>query len=256
MKPPLIVIGSLEKEPSMDYTAGLRNMSVPMGLFKQLSLYYDVEYLDTVGLNYKECGISKILGNRRGTVFVIQNDINFRKDVEGIKIIYLHIDDKPSLNASDVELAYYIYWAPGCEAYKINENQEIIQPFCFIDYFNPDREKDILLSNIPRDVPFEEYKDLMERSKFTIINAYNWLSKRTLEAIACKTIPIVVTGTPEMYRHFGLKDNWISLLSSPDMNQDQYDRDASYKWLKNNHTAKIRVEQMKRGIDNIMNGNT
>lgn len=255
-KKDLIVIGTFEKEPDMDYTAGLRDMSLPVGLATHLSKYYNVRYFDTSQLDYKECGISKLIGNARGTALIIQNNISFRIDVTDLKIIYLHIDGMSSINANSIDFAFYIFNAPGRHDYKVCENQKTILPFAFVDYFNPDREKDILMSNIPRDVPFEEYKDIMERSQFTIIESYGYISKRAMEALACKTIPIIVSNNPGIYHRYGFEDDFCTFKTSPDMNKNHYNIEKGYLWIKNNHTAFHRVKAMIPYIDKIMNTNT
>jgi len=256
IKKDLMVVGTFEKEPQMDYTAGLRDMSLPVGLATHLSKYYNVKYFDTSQLDYKECGISKLIGNSRGTSLIVQNNINFRIDVTDLKVIYLHIDGVPSINANYIDLAFYIFNAPGRHDYKVCENQKTILPFAFIDYFNPDREKDILMSNIPRDVPFEEYKDTMERSQFTLIEADCYISKRAMEALACKTIPIIVTKAPELYYRFGFELDFCSFSDTPDIDKNHYNIEKGYLWIKNNHTAFHRVKAMIPHINRIMNKNT
>jgi len=83
--------------------------------------------------------------------------------------------------------------------------------------YNPDREKDILIADIPwLPLPFKEYVDRLERSQHLIImqryHDIDCFTARTIEAMACKTIPIIFykdPNTKKMYESIGI-DNTVA----------------------------------------------
>lgn len=92
--------------------------------------------------------------------------------------------------------------------------EHIIASAIALYLYNPDREKDILLADIPwLPLPFKEYVDRLERAQHLIImqryHDIDCFTARTMEAMACKTIPIIFyrdPGTKKMYESIGINE--------------------------------------------------
>lgn len=236
-------------EPETTKCSGLRDISIPIGLAHQLHEYFgSIRRCNAAKFPYEECGISKLIGNTPQNLFIVQNNVFFKMDVSGCKVIYFHIDGTQSFHPNEIDFAIYLFNALGKHAYKVAENQKVILPFASMNFFNPSRTKNINLSDISRDVSHGEYKDILERSDFTIVNAPNWISKRALEALACKTVPIILTNTPEMYYRMGFQDDFCKLMKPTDLNpttiKEDFDLEKGYNWVKQYHSAKVRVKQL------------
>lgn len=127
--------------------------------------------------------------------------------------------------------------------------------------YNPNRKKDILISDIEywNTMGFETYIDILERSKFHIVKAFS-ISVRTLEALACKTIPIIFYTTDDLrlsYEEMGIDDgmvifiqmaNWSNTLLIPDYDTEMACR--GYDFCINNLTIKNRAKQILEVIEN------
>lgn len=236
-------------EPKEVPCAGLKDISIPIGIALHLREDFgNIKCLDVTTFPLRECGISKLVGNKAQNILIIQNSTFFNIDVSGCKIFYFHIDGTQSIHPNKIDFAFYLFNALGKHAYKVADNQRVLLPFANIGYFDPNREKEFYFSHITRDISYEEYKDKMERSEFLIVEASNWISKRALEALACKTIPIIITDVPEMYYRMGFKDEFCGLISSykdiERVMKREYDINKGYEWLKKYHSAKVRIKQM------------
>ena len=204
--------------------------------------------LDVAQITREECGISKIIGNTPKNLLIIQNNVFFRLDVPGSVIFYFHIDGAQSFHPNQINFAFYLFNALGVHDYEVAENQKTLIPFVEMNEYNPNRKKDIKFSNISRDIPFDDYKDQLERSEFTIIRASIWLSKRALASLASRTIPLIITEVPEMYYRMGYQDDFCALIASPqqipEVLKRNYNRDKGYEWVKKYHSAEVRVKSM------------
>lgn len=241
--------------------SGFRDCSIPNAIADGLEQYYDVERLDLSKIPSKECGISRVIGNdypRGHLFFIIQNHITMRIDIPDPKIIYFHIDDNPNINSKDVKYVVKIWIAAGKFDYKLREGfQYDILPFIDPDHFNPNREKDLMVSDVSRDLPYAEYKDLMERSCYLIVHAHHWLSKRVFQAAACRTIPIVVTRfKKDCYEYRGITDE-VALFRLPGQipklptECDKEMADRTYNWVLNNHTIEHRLGKLVEIVEKV-----
>lgn len=126
--------------------------------------------------------------------------------------------------------------------------------------YNPYRMKDIVISDIPswHHWEFEQYRDILERSQYHLVKAYS-VSVRTLEALACKTIPIIFytmdqtrlayeyMGIDESMVHFVKFANWQHLLQINGYDKEMAER--GYHFCLNNLTIKNRAQQIMRVIE-------
>lgn len=226
------------------------NPSIPIGMATELKKYFNVTLYNLDGFDSRECGISRLIGNTPANLFIIQNIVNFRIDVPKCRVFYFHIDGAQSLNPSQIDMGFYLFNAVGKHSYKVSEKQKTLLPFVDMKAFDCTREKNIHLSYIPRDRPFSEYKDILERSRFTLIHAPIWVSKRMLEAIACRTVPIIRTDVPHFYYRMGW-DNSFGYLTTSDAKivpskimAQPYNIDKAFEWTSKHHSVEKRVAQM------------
>jgi hypothetical protein len=244
------IVGNFKTDyMNKDPRSGLRDYSIPFGFSHHLQEYFDIKCYDVSSMEPENCGIRRLVSTEcPKNLFIVQNHVDFIIDVPERNIFYLHIDGTQSVHPNQITFAFYIFNALGKHFYKVNERQLILLPFADMSSFNPNREKDIHFSNIPRGVSFEEYKDVLERSKFTLVSAYYGISKRVPEAFACKTIPIVMTNEPEMQRRY-CKDHVIviSYDGEPHQHAEDYTEERvnkAYEFLKENHSLKQRIKKM------------
>lgn len=127
--------------------------------------------------------------------------------------------------------------------------------------YNPDREKDIIMSDIESwyTMGFERYRDILERSQYHMVKAYS-ISVRTLEALACKTIPIIIYVMPELkkaYEEMGIDDSMVVFTQIANWQQTKlimaYDENMAekgYDFCINNLTIKNRAQQILEVIEN------
>ncbi|MFW9875044.1 MAG: hypothetical protein ACFFG0_18215 [Candidatus Thorarchaeota archaeon] len=118
----------------------------------------------------------------------------------------------------------------------------------------PANEKDIFISDISRDkkkVPYVDYLDILKRSQHTIIKPGN-ISVRALEALALKTIPIIIADKDLRFRYrnlgFNDLDNCYFITIEPTMetleiqNYNEEKANNGYEFVRKNHTWKNRAQ--------------
>lgn len=244
------IVGNFKADyMSNDLRSGLRDYSIPFGLASHLVEYFGIRCYDVSSIPEMNCGIRRLVSTDcPKNLFIVQNPIDFIIDVPERNIFYLHIDGTQSIHPNQITFAFYLFNAIGVHYYTVCEKQLTILPFADMSSFNPNKEKDIHFSDIPRSLPFDEYKDILERSKFTLVNAEHGISKRVPEALACKTIPIVITFVPEMQRRYcGEHVTVISYDGDPHQKAKGYTKERvnkAYEFLKENHSLKKRIKKM------------
>ena len=262
--PNLTIVGNFKEYEDKGFSgniySGLRDPSIPNAIADALEVYYDLDRIDLSKIPAKDCGISRVVGKdypRGHLFFIVQNHINFRIDIPDPKIIYFHIDGAASLNHSCINYVIKIWCAPGKADYNLIERQYDMLPFVDPSHFNPNREKDLMVSDISTDIPYAEYKDLLERSCYLIVHAHHWLSKRPFQAAACRTIPIIVTRFKKgCYVDRGITDD-IALFRTPghitnlprEYNEEMANR--TYNWVLNNHTIEHRVGKLIQIVEKV-----
>lgn len=245
----LAIVGNFKGDFIIDDArSGLRDSSITFGLADHLKQYFNVKCYDASTFT-KDCGISRLIGSKPNrNIFIIQNHINFIIDGPKANVFYLHIDGAQSIHPNFITFAFYLFNAIGRHDYKICEKQINILPFANVNSFNPTREKDLHFSDIPREVTFEEYRDILERSEFTLVKTELGLSKRVPEAFACKTIPIIMTKALGMQKLYS-RDHAPIIPYGGNISQAAKDYtqervDKAYEFLLKNHTLKLRVKKM------------
>ena len=116
----------------------------------------------------------------------------------------------------------------------------IIFPSIDLARYDIDVEKDLLLSDqqwSPQ--KFDDYINIVERSQHTIIfqrvHETDCITTRVLEAMACKTIPIIFYKTPDLIKLYGLmgigKDNAYFVCTREPFNLEikEYDKEMAQR---------------------------
>lgn len=119
--------------------------------------------------------------------------------------------------------------------------------------YNPNREKDILLLDVPwLPLPFEVYLERLERAQHMIImqryHNIDCFTVRTIEAMACKTIPIIFYSDPatkELYESIGVTKEvayFVSVDKYTDLQIKEYDEEMAnrgYELVKERFIMKV-----------------
>ncbi len=238
--------------------SGLRNKNLVWGVGDSLEKDFIVHRYDCSHVKKKEIALHYIVGQKvEINVLVIQPHCTILNDLPRTKIVYLHIDGAPSVNGTNLRYGMKMYNSNGVHDYKVHEHHKTLYPFVFIDRFNPNREKDILISSIDRNCSFAEYKDILERSCFTILDCYGFLSKRAFQALACKTIPIIITDMPELYHKLGFSTPFV-IFNNPGLETSQlilkYQplvAEKGYKFISKYYSGKRRMKIIKTLLKRI-----
>lgn len=87
--------------------------------------------------------------------------------------------------------------------------KDVVFPTIDLNRYNPNRKKDVMISDmqwVPQE--FEDYIDIMERSQHAIIfqrvHETDCITVRALEALACRTIPIIFYQTNFLRRLYDM----------------------------------------------------
>ena len=139
-----------------------------------------------------------------------------------------------------------------------NKFEHIVASSINTSLYNPNREKDILLLDVPwLPLPFEEYIERVERAQHLIImqrvHDIDTYTCRVIEAMACKTIPIIFyrsIDTKRMYESIGITEEvayFVNIQKYGDLQIREYDELMAQKGyelvIKNftmkNHTIKF-----------------
>lgn len=252
--------------------------SLVSALVDGVSKYWNVNVVDVHPLlregilRRRGTGTSKLNINNDNVNILIQTHQAWVNDAHLEDIIYLHIDGARDISPNQISYSLSPYRGTERHDYScsIKKHRNLI-PFVLPGFFNPNREKNIFMKWIPRDIPFKEYKDQLERSIFTWIFAFDQhpyqmgrgvMSKRVFEAIACKTIPVVICYDPSMFYKCGFDDDMIYFVRpcnfphpfdiSPE--RIEYMRERGYKFLMKYHTITKRMKIINHIIKRVMNG--
>lgn len=249
--------------------SGIRDMNFINGVYNYLEPHFNIVKIDASQIKLKQTkdnrgqvAFSKFSPSipDGGDVLILQTDFSLINDVAHTKVVYFHIDGLPALTSSGLDFGLRMFVAPGVHSYKVYEQNKILYPFIFMEGLNPNRKKDIVISCIDRDnCSYDKYLDILERSQFTIIDGYHFISKRAYQALACKTIPIIVTNMENMYRILGFKEPF-AIFMTHDMKgsviiPEGYDIEAvkqqGYDFIAKSHSARSRMGQIKRIMNRI-----
>ena len=140
----------------------------------------------------------------------------------------------------------------------------IIFPSIDLKRYRCDRKKELLISDqqwSPQ--KFEDYIDIVERSQHTIvysrIHETDCVSTRALEAMACKTIPIIFYKTPDLLKLYGLmgigKENAYFVCTSEPFNLEikEYDKEMAergYTLVQEKYGTEVMTKNMMEMFDN------
>lgn len=255
----IAIVGNQNGHFIGDEGSGVRDVSMVKGLVDRLARKYSGSFFDT-SFTEKGVGISRVIGNEDfDFLFIIQNNRDLKIDVKAKHIFYFHVDGAQSIHPNSITHSFYLFNAYGIHDYKVSERQTTLYPFVVPEEFDPERKKDIWVEDIPRTISFNEYRDKLERSHYTIINAEIWLSKRAFQALACRTIPIIITKQIKMYRDFGFTDEFAVLVPpghsiAPRIkNMTLSGIEKGYQWVIHNHSIDNRMEQIFTVINSYIN---
>jgi hypothetical protein len=123
--------------------------------------------------------------------------------------------------------------------------------------YNPDREKDIFLLDVPwLPLPFEKYVERLERAHHMIImqryHDIDTFTVRAIEAMACKTIPIIFYGDPrtkELYESIGITKDvayFVSIRKYTNLQIKEYDIEMAnrgYELVKERFVMKVHTNK-------------
>ena len=254
--------------------AGLRNQPFYHLLADSLGKYYDILKFDIskcpVPYWEKTQGISNVLKFINFTpkeddiIFYIQNQSHYSNDIVN-PIFYFHIDGAVVFNTQEIELGFR-RWSR--DYYPVGKKHITVPLWVFPELHDPTKKKTNFLADINRNNSLEEYKETMETSKYVLIKG-DWVSNRVFEAMASKTIPLIITwkvnkrfkDMKTKYREMGLKDGencyFIDLYDwRRDLIINEYDEEMAqkgYDLVMKEHTFSNRVDIFRREIDNYMN---
>lgn len=131
--------------------------------------------------------------------------------------------------------------------------------------YNPDCEKDILIADIPwLPLPFKEYVAILERAQHLIIiqryHDIDCFTARVMEAMACKTIPIIFYNDPntkKMYESIGITSDvayFVSTKKYDNLQIKDYDvemAERGHKLVEEKFNMKVHTEKF---MELLMNG--
>jgi len=142
--------------------------------------------------------------------------------------------------------------------------EHVIASAIAINKYNPNREKDILLLDVPwLPLPFDEYIERVERAQHLIVmqryHDINTYTCRVIEAMACKTIPILFYDKPsikKMYEEIGITEDvmyFVSIKKYGDLQIKEYDIDMAergYKLVIEKFNMKYHVNTFMELLEN------
>lgn len=244
----IAIIGNFDQGSYASTLANEVNKAHTAYIFNSRSLGYD----QTIRHN-----ISDILGKQKDIIeriIVVQSHIFIHNDTEIPLLLYKReLGDETVDNPTTVLRKYLLY----NDDTKYNTIFAAINP----NRYNSERNKDIIISDIPswHYYNFLQYIDILERSQYHLVKAFS-ISVRTLEALACKTIPIIfytMDQTRQAYEHMGITDdivhfvqfaNWQELFTITSYDKDMAQR--GYEFCMNNLTIEKRTQQFLEVIEN------
>lgn len=187
-------------------------------------------------------------------IIVVQSHALFHNDTNIPLYLYKRELGAPTVdNPTKIMCKYILYEQKG-------KYENILYPAIKPSMFNPNREKDIIISDPPWfPMPREDFIDILERSQYIIITS-PYISVRVLEALACKTIPIIYYDTEELrasYLDIGINyqmAHFIQLYKKKDSLQiKEYNiamANRGYEFCINNLTIKNRTQQILEVMEN------
>jgi len=192
--------------------------------------------------------ISVILGDKTEEIeyiIVTQSHILIHNNTEIPLLLYKqeHVDPLGTVDNAT-------YTLKKLERMKdYNQYKHVVFSAINLHLYNPDRKKDILLLDVPwLPLPFDEYRDRLERAQHVIImqrvHEIDCFTARVLEAMACKTIPIIFyknIGTKKLYELMGINEEvayFVSVDKYTDLQIIEY----------NEHMANIGYELVKESF--------
>ena len=245
----IAIIGNYDTGSYAQYLAAEINKSETTYIYDTRQLGYD---------QTKFHKISDVLGRDKDNIehiIVVQSHAFLHNDTDIPLFLYKRELGNPTVNNPTKVFRKYLL-------YNDKKDYEcILEAAINPSRYNPNREKDILISDIPswHWMGFYEYRDILERSKFHLVKAFS-ISVRTLEALACKTIPIIFytidqtrmayeeMGIDHQIVHFTKFANWEKLLQIKEYDIDMANK--GYEFCMNNLTIANRARQILEVIKN------
>ena len=142
--------------------------------------------------------------------------------------------------------------------------QHVIASAIALHKYNPNREKEVFIADIPwLPMPFESYVEILERCKHLIVmqryHDIDTYTARSIEAMACKTIPIIFYQDPktkEMYESIGIDESvayFVSVAKLTDLKIKEYDEEMAergYNLVKEKFNMKLHTNTFLEILSN------
>ena len=260
-------IGVVGHFPQRSYSSGLANI-LHTTLGQTVFIYpihiYPEEFKYRWGVTNpkKDFPLSKIVnGADLQCVIVVQGCLNIDNDTN-IPVVYYHREVERGLSCTNPTYLGLKY--PFMYPLYEHPNKFFMFPCMNPNTFNSNREKDLIISYITRETCMLNYIDLIERSQYILIKDTDHkytktlsISVRTMEAFACKTIPLiqVTDGLREQYENIGINDSICTFWTDyfPFTKQLKYNEEKAnegYDFVMKHHTIKNRAEKILEVIKN------
>lgn len=192
----------------------------------------------------------------------VQGCLDIENDID-IPVVYYHREIERGMSITECDylmLKYNYMW----DLYD-HPNKYKCPPCVNPRNFNPNKEKDLGISYITRETSMANYIDLMERSEYALIKDTDHkytktlgISVRTMEALACKTIPLIqsTNGLHIGYRNIGIDESMCEFWTDhyPFTKELKYNKNKAqvgYDFVMANHTITNRAKLI---LDVIKNG--
>lgn len=184
-------------------------------------------------------------------IIVVETEVGqFRNETKIPIILYLQ-DPEYYFTIENPDLVALKHPDTECSMYKNFYLPPAIDP----TEYNPNQEKNIFISDISRDknkVSRNDYLDILGRSQHIIIKPGN-ISVRALEALALKTIPIIIAEKDLRFRYRNLgfnKSNCYFISIEPTINNllilnyNEEIANNGFQFVRKNHTWKNRAQKI------------
>lgn len=207
--------------------------------------------------------ISILLGNHMDKIegiIVVQSKIMIKNDTDIPLLLYKTESVEPYMTVENPN--YVVKKLETLDDYEFYEH--VISAAIALSNYNPNREKDIFLVDIPwLPLPFNDYVERLERSKHLIcmqrVHDIDTFTVRVLESMACKTIPIIFYSNPDtkkLYESIGIDKEvayFVSIKKYGKLAIKEYDIDMAnrgYELVKEKFSMKVNVNKFMEIIEN------
>lgn len=205
--------------------------------------------------------ISVITGNQElDYIIVVQSKIWIHNDTDAKLLLFQTESVEPYGTVDNPDIT--IKKLERMQDYQ--DYEHVIASAIAINKYNPNREKDIILLDVPwLPLPFNEYIERVERAQHLIVmqryHDINTYTCRVIEAMACKTIPILFYDDPSiktMYEEIGITEDvmyFVSIKKYGNLQIKEYDIDMAergYKLVVEKFNMKFHVDTFMEMLEN------